>query len=175
MEGEQQSWPLAVSIQGSFDSFFQDRESPFEEPEVLTATVEQPLGTIQASPESARLVVIGSTEFIDDTVLEISSRLSADRYLNNLQFMQNAVDWSLEDQDLLTIRSRGTYARLLDPLDKGQQSTWEVANYALALVALVVIAGVWTLRRRNEQPMPLVEPKAAGESAPESAAGGSDE
>jgi hypothetical protein len=42
-------------------------------------------------------------------------------------------------------------------------------------VALVVIAGVWTLRRRNEQPMPLVEPGAAGEGAPESTAGGSDE
>lgn len=175
VEGEQQSWPLAVSIQGSFDSFFKDRESPFENTEVLTATVEPPLGTIQVSPESARLVVIGSTEFIDDTVLQISSRLSADRYLNNLQFMQNAVDWSLEDQDLLSIRSRGTYARLLDPLDKGQQSTWEVANYVLALVALVVIAGVWTLRRRNEQPMPLVEPGAADEGAPERTAGGSDE
>jgi hypothetical protein len=67
------------------------------------------------------------------------------------------VDWSVEDEDLLTIRSRGTYARLLNPLEEGQQTFWEVLNYALVLLALVVIGGVWTLRRRSEQPMALVD------------------
>jgi ABC-2 type transport system permease protein len=157
VEGEQQSWPLAVSIRGSFDSFFQDRPSPFQETEALTATVDAPLGTVKTSPESSRLVVMGSAEFIDDPVLELSGQLSMDRYLNNLQFMQNAVDWSVEDEDLLTIRSRGTYARLLKPLEKGEQTFWEVLNYVLVLLALGVIGGVWTLRRRSEQPMPLVD------------------
>ena len=106
-------------------------------------------------------MVIGSAEFIDDAVLETSMQLSQDRYLNSLQFMQNAVDWSVEDEDLLSIRSRGTYARLLDPLEKEQQSFWEVMNYAGVLVALAVIGGVWTLRRRSERPMELVEPEDA--------------
>ncbi len=170
LEGEQQSWPLAVSIRGSFESFFKDRASPFEatEPALsgaegpVTETVEAPLGTIEVSPESSRLVVIGSAEFIDDAILELSRSLSADRYLNNLQLVQNAVDWSVEDEDLLTIRSRGTYARLLKPLQKGQQSFWEGLNYALVLLALLVIGGVWTLRRRSEQPMPLVETEDSG-------------
>jgi ABC-2 type transport system permease protein len=132
----------------------------------MTETLEGPLGTIEASPDTARLVVIGSAEFIDDAVLETSMQLSQDRYLNSLQFVQNAVDWSVEDEDLLSIRSRGTYARLLDPLEKEQQSFWEVLNYALVLVALVIIGGVWTLRRRSERPMALVEPEDAG-SQPE--------
>jgi len=171
VEGEQEARPLAVAIRGSFESFFQDRASPFQEEAAgttgpLTATVESPLpdpgpsgqrGTIEASPESSRLVVIGSAEFIDDAVLQISSRLSADRYLNNLQFVQNAVDWSVEDEELLSIRSRGTYARLLKPLDKKDQSLWEGLNYAVALLALVVIGGVWNLRRRSEEPMALVD------------------
>ena len=157
VEGEQQSWPLAVSIRGSFESFFQDRPSPFQDTEALTPTLEAPLGTIKVSPESSRLVVIGSAEFIDDPILDLSRQLSMDRYLSNLQFMQNAVDWSVEDEDLLTIRSRGTYARLLKPLEKGEQTFWEVLNYALVLLTLLVIGGVWTLRRRSEQPMPLVD------------------
>jgi ABC-2 type transport system permease protein len=157
VEGEQQSWPLAVAIRGSFESFYADRASPFEAGDQVTGTVEGPVGTIKASPESARLVVIGSAEFIDDAILELSRSLSADRYLNNLQFMQNAVDWSVEDEDLLTIRSRGTYARLLKPLEREEQSLWEGLNYALVLVALIVIGGVWTLRRRSEQPMPIFE------------------
>jgi ABC-2 type transport system permease protein len=170
VEGVQESRPLAVSIRGSFESFFQDRASPFEEGDTtvpLTDTVEAPLGTIAVSPESSRLVVIGSTEFIDDAVLQISSQLSADRYLNNLQFVQNAVDWSVEDDDLLLIRSRGTFARLLKPLEQGEQSLWEGINYVLALLALVVIAGLWYWRRRSERPMALVEPEAES--------GGSDE
>ncbi|MGQ9598158.1 MAG: Gldg family protein [Anaerolineae bacterium] len=156
VEGEQKSWPLAVAIRGSFESFFRDRSSPFQETEPVTGTVEPPLGTIELSPDSARLVVIGSAEFIDDAVLEISSRLSMDRYLNNLRFMQNVVDWSVEDEDLLSIRTRGTYARLLKPLDKQHQRLWEGLNYGVALVALVVIGTVWTLRQRRVQPMPLL-------------------
>jgi ABC-2 type transport system permease protein len=178
VEGEQQSRPLAVSIRGSFESFFKDRASPFEATQPVTETVGAPLGTIEVSPESSRLVVIGSNEFIDDAVLELSRSLSADRYLNNLQFMQNAVDWAAEDEDLLTIRSRGTYARLLKPLEGGQQSFWEVLNYALVLLALAVIGVVWTLRRRSEQPMPLVD-KIEGpdpdDGASATSEGGSDE
>ena len=155
--GEPQSWPLAVTIRGSFESFFKGKASPFEATGAVTETVKVPLGTIEASPDTARLVVIGSAEFIDDAILELSRQLSQDRYLNNLQFIQNAVDWAVEDEDLLTIRSRGTYARLLQPLEEGQQSFWEGLNYVLVLLSLLVIGGVWTLRRRSEQPMPLVD------------------
>jgi ABC-2 type transport system permease protein len=159
VEGDQAARPLAVAIHGSFESYFKDKPSPFQtEPtEPVTGTVEPPVGTVAASPESARLVVVGSAEFIDDAVLQISQRLSADRYLNNLEFVQNAVDWSVEDEDLLTIRTRGTYARLLEPLEQHQQTMWEGMNYAVALVALGVIAGVWNFRRRSEQPMQLVD------------------
>ena len=178
IEGDQASRPLAVSIRGSFESAFKGQPSPFEASTALTETVEAPLGTIEVSPESSRLIVIGSSEFIDDAILDLSRSLSADRYLNNLQFLQNAVDWSVEDEDLLTIRSRGTYARLLEPMEEGQQSFWEILNYALVLVALVVIGGVWTLRRRSEQPMTLVDEASSadtGDRGSPSSEGGSHE
>jgi ABC-2 type transport system permease protein len=164
VEGEQTARPLAISVRGSFDSYFKDRASPFSETETLTETVDAPLGTIEVSPESARLVVIGSAEFVDDVILELSQSLSADRYLQNLQFVQNAVDWSVEDEDLLSIRSRGTYARLLRDLEEGQQSFWEGLNYALALASLVAVGVVWQLRRRSEEPMELVELEAEAET-----------
>jgi ABC-2 type transport system permease protein len=173
VEGEQRVRPLAVSLHGSFESYFKDRPSPFQEsgtegegePEagegVDTASQEEEttpiLGTIEQSPESSRLVVIGSAEFIDDVVLDLSASLSADRYLLNLQFMQNVVDWSVEDQDLLAIRSRGAFTRLLKPLEEGEQSFWEVLNYGVALLVVIAIGVVWNLRRRSEAPMPLVE------------------
>lgn len=161
VEGEQRSRPLAVSIRGTFESYFRDEGSPFEASAQVTDTVEGPQGMVETSPDTARLVVLGSVEFIDDAVLQLSQSLSADRYLQNLQLVQNAVDWAAEDEDLLGIRSRGSYARLLNEMDPSQASVWEVANYALMLVSLVVVGVVSYTRRRAEEPMALVDEEDA--------------
>ncbi|MCB0193751.1 MAG: Gldg family protein, partial [Anaerolineae bacterium] len=157
VEGEQQSYPLAVSVQGVFDSYFKDKEIPQAAP--AEGSPEPPptqIGTIDSSPDSARLVVIGSAEYLNDVIFELSSSLSRDRYFNSLQFTQNMVDWSVEDLDLLSIRSGGTSARVLAPMDEANQSFWEYINYGLALAALVAIAVIWRSRRRSEVPMELL-------------------
>ncbi len=155
VEEETQSYPLAVAIQGSFESYFKGQPVPAAE-EGEEAGPEPAAGVIEESPESARLVVVGSAEFVDDVVFEISRNLTRDRYLNSLQFVQNAVDWSVEDLDLLAIRSRGTTSRVLSPEAEERQSFWEGLNYAIALLALVGIGVVWNVQRRNEEPMELV-------------------
>jgi ABC-2 type transport system permease protein len=168
---EIKSYTLAVAVQGVFESYFKDKPSPLaggeeetgegEEAGTEGGTVQEPIpGTIEVSPETARLVVIGSAEFVDDIVFNISSRLMMDRYLNSLKLVQNVVAWSTEDLDLLDIRSRGTYARVLEPMTEREQSFWEGANYVVALVALMVIGILWNARRRNEEPMELLPPKA---------------
>ncbi|MFQ5398340.1 MAG: Gldg family protein [Anaerolineae bacterium] len=173
VEGEQKSYPLAVSVQGTFESFFKDKPSPFEEEDNNTDTNAQmppgtptdantPVGTIAVSPESSRLVVIGSAAFVEDSILNLSSRLTQDRYLTNLQFLQNVVDWSAEDLDLLAIRSRGSVVRVLEPLTEREQSYWEVGNYTVAMAALLGVYFGWRTRRRNEvaldlKPIPVTE------------------
>ncbi|MDH7485884.1 MAG: Gldg family protein [Anaerolineae bacterium] len=158
---ERASHTLAVAVQGSFESFFKGKPSPFAaagtEEGAEAPPPEEPVpGTIEASPDTARLVVFGSGEFVNDTVFNISSRLTRDRYLNSLKLMQNAVAWATEDLDLLSIRSRGTYARVLKPMTESEQSLWEGANYAVALLSLIVLGVLWSVRRRNEQPMELI-------------------
>jgi len=184
VEGEKAARPLAVSVRGRFDSYFKGRPSPLQvtptpvagqspsatatpasdvpiraksTPPEAVAADEYIRATIDASPDSARLVVVGSSEFLNDTVLDISRNISQDRYLNNLQFLQNAVDWTVEDEDLLTIRSRGTYAHLLRPMVRQEQSLWEGLNYGLAVLGVIGIGIVWNVRRRNEQPIALVD------------------
>jgi hypothetical protein len=78
-----------------------------------------------------------------------------DRYLNSLKLVQNCVAWATEDLDLLNIRARGTYARVLEPMGESEQSFWEGANYVVALIALVFIGTVWNARRKNEEPIEL--------------------
>jgi len=108
---------------------------------------------IKSSPESARLVVVGSAEFVNDTVFSISQSMSQDRFMNSLSFLQNLVDWSVEDEDLLVIRSRGTFARLLMPLTHQQQTFWEWMNYGVAILALLGVSLYGGLRRRKERPL----------------------
>jgi ABC-2 type transport system permease protein len=177
---EQERHTLAVSVQGSFESAFKDKPSPFAEGESEqesaasgqegTPTPTPPpssLAKIESSPESSRLVVIGSAEFVDDIVFDISSSFTQDRYLNSLQLMQNCVAWSTEDLALLNIRSRGTQTRVLAPLSEREQSFWEGANYVVALLALVVVGIVWNSRRQNEEPMELLPRDAFAASTQE--------
>jgi ABC-2 type transport system permease protein len=155
VEGDKGARPLAVAVRGSFESYFKTdgatdtSKAPVTSPVTSTATIE-------ASPDTARLVVIGSGEFLDDIVFQISSSLTQDRYLNSLQFLQNAVDWSVEDLDLLGIRARGSSARVLRPMTDTQKTFWEWLNAGVALLALLGIGVTWNLRRRNERPMELV-------------------
>ncbi len=167
-EGEQKSQILAVAVQGSFESYFKgkpippaapvesnDPNNPNPQPPAPTNAV----GLIEKSPTTARLLVIGSAEFLNDIVFQLSANLTQDRYLNSIQLAQNSVDWAVEDLDLLNIRSRGSSVRVLNVEAGTQQSTWEIANYVLALVALITIGAVWYTLRRNEQPMVLLPQK----------------
>lgn len=171
VEGEQKSYPLAVSVQGRFQSYFVGKPSPWESDDATSATPtpaeSRPVGLIEESPDSARLIVIGSSEFVDDPILQLSQALSADRYLNNLLLAQNSVDWAVEDLDLLAIRARGDATRLLKPMEPGEESTWELINYAIVLAVLLAVAGYWRWRRTQEQPMLLTAPAAVGGPSPE--------
>lgn len=167
VEGERAARPLAVAVRGSFESFFAGKSSPLAQAAAAAAPTDgaptptpapQTSGVIEKSPDTARLVVVGSGDFLTDIVFQISSSLTPDRYLNSLQFVQNAVDWSVEDLDLLGIRSRGQTTRVLSPMSEAAQRTWEIVNYALALAALAGIGVMWNARRRNEKPLPLVAP-----------------
>jgi ABC-2 type transport system permease protein len=166
-EGERKAYPLAVSVQGVFQSYFKDKTSPLLE--APTAQAEQsgaaatatpqvirPTSALQQSPDTARLVVIGSSEFLNDNIMQLSSRLNANGYQNSLQLAQNSVDWSVEDLDLLGIRARGTTTHTLKPLTESDRTMWEVINYVVALVALIGIGIIWRTRQRSEVPMELV-------------------
>ena len=170
---------LAVSIQGSFQSFFDGKPDPRlvkDEEDIKEADDEiseledadleaeeeseeeqdlPPEPVITKSPQSARMVIAGSSEYLNDTVISISQSLGEDRFLNGLEFLQNAIDWSVEDEELLLIRSRGSHARLLYPMTRHEQTFWEWLNYGIALFALLIITAYGILSRKQEQPMGL--------------------
>ena len=98
-------------------------------------------GLIEKSPESARILVVGSNEAFADHVLQLSRSANNDRFRNSLQFLENVVDWALEDRALLSIRSRGHFARTLVPMTREQKAFWEYLNYGIVLLGLLLIYG----------------------------------
>ena len=123
---DRQMHTLGVSVVGQFNSFFANKQSPLEKIDDESGEIVNPdaIGVIESSPPDTRMVVVSSSEFLNDTVLELSASMSGESYLNSLQYVQNVADWSVEDQDLLSIRSGGLSARPLESLSESQQTTW---------------------------------------------------
>ncbi|MDJ0806570.1 MAG: Gldg family protein [Gammaproteobacteria bacterium] len=157
---------LAVVVEGRFDSFFKDKPSPLavepeteedaesaeniEAAEAAEEEQQDPLisRVIDRSPESARIILFASNSFLSDEMLDLAASGLGTRYLNPVQLVENAVDWSLEDRGLLSIRGRAHFSRTLAPLDQGAQVLWEYLNYALALLGLLA---VWLVRRQSQK------------------------
>jgi len=142
---------VAVAIKGRFDSWFNDKDSPLlAQPGKDTTDQGDKAGgavvgsVIARSSDSARLVVIGANSFARDVVGSLTSQGMGTQYTRQLELIQNAVDWSLQDAGLLAIRSRASFARTLMPMAHEDQLFWEYLNYALALFGLGM---VWLWRR----------------------------
>jgi ABC-2 type transport system permease protein len=166
-EGEQASHTLGVLLEGKFTSFFAGQDSPLlddesaaegedaaseaGEEEETSEAAEPELGVVTSvidrSPESARLIVFSSNDFLADQMLQIIGSADGTLYGNSVQLMVNVVDWALEDQSLTGIRARGNFNRTLPTMEVGEQSVLEYFNYGLALLGIFAVLLVF--RSRN--------------------------
>ncbi len=161
-ESETRRQLVGVMSEGRFTSYFAGKSSPLaeqarqeestaEEGEEAEAKEKQQEllldSVIEHSPESARIVLFSSNDFLRDQIIQLTGSVQQTEYLNTLQLVANAVDWSLEDAGLLSIRSRGQFNRTLPPMTQDQQMFWEYLNYGLALLALAALALVVRQRK----------------------------
>ncbi len=161
-EGGVKSYPVAASLVGRFTSYFSDKPSPLfggdasQEPQQEGA--DRTGRTIKESPPDSRLVVVGSSAFASDLVARLSDQIGGGVYRGNFQLVRNLIDWALADTDLLQIRTTGAFARTLKPLEDGERNAWEFGNYAVVLLALIILIAVASTRRRRAKPL-VVETK----------------
>ncbi len=178
-EGDTASQPLAVVTSGQFESFFAGKPSPLVEAEAPAADLAQIAAeakqaaagqsstgeeeskpglsesidtVIERSPESARLIVFGSNDFLRDQITQMAGASNGTSYLAPFQLVANAVDVALDDTGLLSIRSRGQFNRTLPPMEDNSRQFWEILNYALAVLViglLYLMARLW--RRQVEK------------------------
>lgn len=173
-EGEQSSHLLALMTEGRFESYYAGKSSPLiekaegddesasesEEAEASKDADEalQISSVIEKSPESSRIILFASNDFLSDQIIQMLGSAQQTEYVNTVQMVANAVDWSLEDKGLLSIRSRGHFNRTLPPMEQSAQIFWEYLNYALAALAIIFVA-LWERRKRaakNKQYLELL-------------------
>jgi ABC-2 type transport system permease protein len=136
---------MAVAITGGFTSAVakpKDKPNPADKDAAGKRLIDH-------SPPDTRIVVFGSSAFAWDVLIE---QLDSDFTKSNLELVHNAVDWSLADTDLLTIRSRNEAARALT-VSLDSRGRWVWANMVIAALALALVVGFAWLRRKSVQPI----------------------
>jgi ABC-2 type transport system permease protein len=148
--GDHRAHTLGVVAEGRFTSYFarDGRES-----QAGSGAASPPrTGMLERSPESARIILFASNDFVSDQVLKSIVAASGTRYLGSLELLMNTLDWALEGEQLLDIRARGHFNRTLPPMEERVRLLVEYINYGLALLLLSLFALVtwlWGRRRRR--------------------------
>ncbi len=151
---------LAAALSGRFTSHFaRDDESAGDgdgEAERL----------LERSVPDARIAVIGSSSFVSDELVQLARQTGSDLVTENFQLVQNLVDWSVTDTDLLSIRSSGGYTRVLE-VDESERRRWEIINYGIVVLLLLAVIGLTAFHRRTLVPMALAPPKRGRDAKPD--------
>jgi ABC-2 type transport system permease protein len=141
-QGTQKADVVGVVATGTFPSFYAvNSESPPSD-----------LGDVRpvtASIPDAQLAVLGSGEMVGDLVLQLAQQPGGEVHRGNLQLLQNLIDASAEDTDLLTIRSAGGFARTLDPTSEEERTTLTWFQIGLAGALLLGVSLVVRGQRGN--------------------------
>ena len=139
--GEQ---PLAVLLEGKFESVYENRLKPFDIPEPL-----------ESGKETAMLVIsdgdLGKNQLQQGAPLE----LGFDRYTGttygNKEFLMNSVNYLLDDSGLIKIRSKEISIAFMDLREAEENRLfWQIINIAVPLILLGVFAGIFFFLRRRK-------------------------
>ena len=139
---------MGLLVNGRFSSFFKEGNPGAIINEDVSST-----NLLEHSAESARIILYASNDFMSDEILQGIVAASGTQYLGSLELLLNSLDWAMQDEHLLGIRSRGHFNRTLPPMERRMQKTIEYTNYALALLLLgvMVVASWLTARQRRRR------------------------
>ena len=142
---------LSILLEGKFQSAFKDRL-------LIPKSKLDSLGYREVGQPSAQIVVSDGDVIANrvDQRQGMYYTLGYDRYTGrkiygNKEFLINAVNYLLDDQALIRVRSRAIGLRKLDPERiVSERGYWQVLNVALPIALGLLIGGLsWWLRRRR--------------------------
>jgi len=135
---------LAVLLEGEFTSVYNNRIKPFQVVDEKDISV------------PTKMIVIADGDVIkNDVIRNQPQELGFDRWtgqtFGNKEFLENAVNYLLNDDGLIDIRTREVAISFLDSQKvSAQKTTWQFITIALPLILLVLFGlGFNYLRKRK--------------------------
>jgi gliding-associated putative ABC transporter substrate-binding component GldG len=145
-------FPLAVAITGTLKSAYAAKAAPGETPDAALQSAAPGTTPTKKLTESApgkpcRLVVVGDSDFLADTNLQLAQMVPI--YRSNVLFFLNVIGWMTDDQTLSAARAKTVAAHPITVEDDSKGPV--LAKYAniVGLPILLVLYGIfrWRVRR----------------------------
>ena len=135
--------PLAVLLEGEFTSVYKNRVKPFQ--------------LLNEKNESVptKMIVIADGDLIkNDVIRNVPQELGFDRWTGktygNKEFLMNAVNYLLDDDGLINIRSKEIDVAFLDQEKIASQKTyWQIFNILLPLGLLTILGFAFNYFRKK--------------------------
>jgi ABC-2 type transport system permease protein len=142
--------PLAVLLEGEFESIFKNRISP--------QLAEAPEMNFREKSLPTKMIVVADGDVIRNNIQKSSGKvfpLGYDRYTNqqfgNKNFLLNCINYLFDEEGLLSLRTREIKLRLLDSTMIDQQKNkWQIINIAAPLVLVILLGIGWSLMRKRK-------------------------
>lgn len=135
---------LGVLLEGQFTSVYKDRIKPFK------------IDGNKDSSTKTKMIIISDGDIIkNDVVRNQPQELGFDRWtgqsFGNKEFLLNAVNYLLNDDGLLDIRTKNISIAFLDEQKiNDNKAQWQLLTIALPLAFLAVFGGVFNYIRRKK-------------------------
>lgn len=145
-----QSVPIAVLLDGQFNSMFRSRLAP--------SFTSLPEMGYKSKSEATKMIVISDGDMIknrysykDNSTYPLGYDYYTQTMYANKQFLLNCIDYLAGEEDVLATRSRNVKMRKLNVIkSKDNRTTYQVANVALPVVLILVVAPVVVMVRKKK-------------------------
>lgn len=135
---------FAVSLEGKFTSAYSTRSERNSYPKFKS----------QSSPNKMIVIAdgdVGRNQIVKGKALPLGEDLLTKQTYGNEQFLRNALDFLLDDSNLMELRNRNIEVRLLDRQRIEEEKTnWQWLNLLLPLAVIGILGGVffWLRKKR---------------------------
>ncbi|MFH0902334.1 MAG: hypothetical protein V2A73_17010, partial [Pseudomonadota bacterium] len=159
-------YALGYAVAGKFRSHFADNPIPAGVTTVETEkqdsgndstamSIPTPGEPVKESPAGTRVVVLGSAEFVADSLMTSLRALGGSQFMNGFRAFHDMVDWLAQDSDLVSIRSK-MVNRPLKGLEKRDRLLLKYGN-SIGVPLILMLYGIasWRLRERRRRNISL--------------------
>ena len=139
--------PLAVLLEGEFNSVYKDRIRPINLKEKSDRS------------KSTKMLVVADGDIIKNDIdsknnipLELGFDKWTSKYYDNKSFLQNALNYLLDDTEFLSLRNKKVQLAFLDKQKVAESvSSWQIKVfvYPLLLLILVMLSVLYFYRKKN--------------------------